>query len=323
MRSIIVTGANGFVGGTVTRQLVTGHRNCAGLVRAERVSEPAGAPMRTLTAWTADALAPALRGFEAVIHSASVVHRPGAPLDEYERFNREGTRSLVDACHQAGVRRLVFLSSIKVYGEEPPGTIDESTPVAPDPGYAATKLDAERIVLEAAKSHGVSGIVLRLCPVFGRGDKGNVRTVIQAIDRRRFFVPGDGNTRKSLVHVDAVARAAITAADRDDEGVFVVADPVAPTMRELADAIARALGRPRPRSLPVPAMYAAATMAEWAGKLLRRRPPATRALVRKSLIPTICSPAAIQSKLGVDCHVDLDWAMRDEVAWLRSAGLLR
>jgi nucleoside-diphosphate-sugar epimerase len=279
-----------------------------------------GVTWRSIDAWDEAKLVRAIDKATAVIHAASVVHRPGAAEGEYDRFNAEGTRTLHAACRAAGVDRLVFLSTIKVYGEAPLAPIDEDTPTAPEGAYARTKLAAERALLDAGD--GPSVLVLRLCPVFGRGDKGNVRMMIHAIARGRFLLPGDGSTRKSIVHATIVADAVLAAARSRARGVLLVADREAPTVRRLADSVARALDRWRPPAVPAPLVFAAAGSIEVIARALGRRPPVTRELLRKSMIPTVCSPARLAATLGVDCHVDLDTAIADEVAWLREQQLL-
>jgi nucleoside-diphosphate-sugar epimerase len=320
---LLVTGASGFVGFGILKAISARGGTAIGLVREGRFGPPLpGVSWRSVEDYREQALGNVLQGVGAVIHAASVVHRPDAPREAYESFNRDGTRALVAACRAQGVARLVFLSTIKVYGETPAGIMDESTPVMPEGGYAQTKLTAERIVLEAAESGGPSAAILRLCPVYGRGDKGNVRTMIRAIARRRFVLPGRGATRKSLVHLSTVANVAIAGAGATAGGVFVVADREAPSMSELSDAIARALDRPRPLRVPVAIVHAAAAAAELAAQVTRRTPPVTRDLLRKSLQPSVCSPKRVEEQLGVSCHVDLGEAIRDEVAWMREERLL-
>ena len=314
---VLITGASGFVGSTVLRACLGEGRDAVGLVRAGRVGAAAGLPVRSIEAWNEASLREAVQGRDAVVHAASVVHRPDAAESEYTRFNVEGTRALVDACTAAGVTRLVLLSSIKVYGEATQGLVlDEATRVDGERGYAGTKVKAERIVMEAA---ALSPVVLRLAPVFGPGDKGNVRTLIRAITRRRFILPGDGSTRKSLVHVSTVARVVGAALDSNATGVFVVADRVAPSMRELTSEIARATGRGRPLSLPVPLVRA---IARALTVPLGRRSPVSPDLIDKSLTSSVCAPTKVESELGVPCHVDLAEAIREEVAWMRQTGII-
>jgi UDP-glucose 4-epimerase len=219
------------------------------------------------------------------------------------------------------VRRVVFLSSIKIHGEElPGGRIDESTPPAADGGYAQTKVDAERIVLSAAEQGGPRATILRLCPVYGPGDKGNVRRVITAIARRRFLLPGDGRTKKSIVHVSTVGDVVMAAIKKDRDGVFVVADREAPSMRQLADAVAEVVGARRPLSIPGAALRAAAIPLELAFRAVGRDPPVSRALIAKSMLPSVCVVDHTESELGVACHVDLREALRGEYEWLKAQG---
>jgi UDP-glucose 4-epimerase len=319
---VAVTGANGFVGDAIVSALDRAGVRPIALVRPGRSQSNARIEVREVAAWTREHVAAALVGARLVVHAASVVHRPGAAAEEYVRFNVEGTRALIEACRSEGVSRLVFLSSIKVYGESPPGAIDESTPVDPSSAYSASKIEAERVVLEAGAQGGPAATVLRLCPVFGPGDKGNVRTVSRAIARRRFVVPGDGRTRKSVVHISTVTDGVLRALDSDARGIYVLADRVAPSMRELADRVAEALGRPPPPSVPVPLVMGAAAALEVLSRFRGREPTVSRELIRKSLRPSVCSPALFERTFGASCHVDLGPAIREEVEWLRWQRLL-
>lgn len=301
---VVVTGASGFVGGHVVRTL--GQR-ARGLSRGD------------VGPWTEANLRRAFEGAEAVVHAASVVHRPDTPAEEYTRFNVAGTRAVVAAARAAGVKRLVFTSSIKVYGETPSGTIDERTPVLAEAHYARTKAEAERIVLEAKD---LRPVVLRLCPVYGRGDKGNVRTMIRAIARRRFFVPGDGATRKSIVHVSTVAAIVEAALASEATGVFVVADDETPTIRELSDTIARLLGRRRPIALPKPLLRGTAEIVGRVARAARVKTPISGQLIDKAMTSSVCDPTLAEKTFGLRCHVDLAWAVADEIAWLRDLGAI-
>lgn len=297
----IVTGASGFVGGHILSAL-------------GKSTQARGLYRKALGAWDFDNLRRALAGAEGVVHAASVVHKPSTPAAEYAQFNREGTRVLLEAARSAGVRRFVFISSIKVHGESLTKPIDEHLPASAEGHYASTKAEAEALVLAA---DDLRPAVLRLCPVYGRGDKGNVRTMIRAIARRRFVVPGDGATRKSIVHVSTVADVVRAAAEKSATGVFVVADRRTPSIRELANAIAKNLGRRRPLSIPGPLLRGVAGVVGRAAKLAGITTPISSELIRKALASSVCDPSRAERELGVDCTVDLDWALADEIAWLR------
>jgi nucleoside-diphosphate-sugar epimerase len=303
----LVTGASGFVGGHVLAALQQEAPEARGLYRNQ------------LSAWDSANLRRVLEGVTGIVHAASVVHRPSTPAAEYERFNVEGTRSLLDAARAAGVRRFVFMSSIKVHGESPAGVIDERTPVLAEAHYARTKAAAEELVLAASD---LGPVVLRLCPVYGRGDKGNVRTMIRAISRRRFFVPGDGSTRKSIVHVSTVADVVRAALEREAGGVFVVADRHTPSIRELADAIARLLDRRPPLGIPRRVLRRTASMVGRVARLARVVTPISGELIDKAMTSSVCDPSRAERELGVPCSVNLDASLADEIAWLRETGAL-
>lgn len=299
----LITGASGFVGGHVLSALRDAGTPAKGLLRAD------------VPAWSVEHLRGPLRGCGGVIHAASVVHRPSTPAEEYTRFNVEGTRALVEAARAEGVRRFIFISSIKVYGETPRGVIDERTPIAAEAHYARTKAEAEEIVLGAAD---LAPVVLRLCPVYGRGDKGNVRTMIRAISRRRFVLPGDGAARKSIVHASTVARVVRAATTSDATGVFVVADAPVPSVRALANEIASLLGRQRPFALPKPLLRGVADLVGRAAKLARIKTPISAELIDKANTDSVCDPALAERTFGVACTSDLRATLADEIAWLRT-----
>ena len=302
----VVTGASGFVGSAALAHLTANGIEAVGLSRSR-------GSHRLIDRYVRERLREALAGATGVIHAAAVVHQPHGNA-EMHKFTVESARELVAAARDVGVRKIVLLSSIKVYGETPVGRIDEETPVAPEGAYATAKLEAESVVREATD---MAPIILRLCPVYGRGDKGNVRTMIRAIRRRVFFVPGDGGTRKSIVHISTVTAAIAAAVASQNAGTYVVADAKAPSIRELADTIARALGRRPPPAMPLVVLRTGARVLGVASKVAGRPTSLSAAQITKATTPTVCDSTRLSRELGVDCHVDLDATIRDEVEWLR------
>lgn len=320
---VAVTGASGFVGGAICRALRDGGDEPVPLVRRP-VPQLPGA--RVVARFDRESLARALTGCDAVIHAAAVVHRRSAKLEEYVAFNVVGTEALCEAARDVGARRLVFLSSVKVYGEGPfdrVDRVDETTETAGEQGYAGTKLTAERVVAAHDADFADGTCIFRLVPVYGVGDKGNVRSMIVNASRRTLAVPGSGRTQKSLVHVQMVAKACARAVHAPHRGVFILADPHAPTMRELADRIAAALGRRPPPSLPIGPFVLAARAVDKGLRLFRRPPQDVEGLVRKSQFRTVFDPSKYERTFGDTLHVDLDASLREEVAWLRHTGAIR
>lgn len=316
---IAVTGASGFIGGVICRALRAAGDDAVPIVR--RACDLEGA--RIVSAFEREPLRAALADCNAVVHAASVMHRRGAPLSEYVALNVRGTEALLHAAEDAGVKRFVFLSSVKIYGEGPFERVTEDTPPASDPGYAGTKLDAERLIADRDSRFANGTCSLRLVPVFGVGDKGNVRSMIINAARRTLAIPGDGQTQKSLVHVTKVAAAAHRAAHTSHRGVYIVADPSPPTVRQLADAITGALGRRRAPSLPILPLTLAARAVDRGLALLGRDPRDVAGMIHKSQFRTVFDPSKYQRTFEHSLHLDLDHTIREEVAWLRESGTIR
>jgi UDP-glucose 4-epimerase len=145
-------------------------------------------------------------GGGALIHCAGYAHRPIETPDEVERFfsiNSDGTRRIVELCEAFGISRLVYLSSIAFYDWEglagQPAT--EDAQLSSSTSYARSKLDGESIVRESS----CDWRVLRLATVYGRGDQANFSKLAAALKAGRFFIPGSGDARKSVIEVNRAA----------------------------------------------------------------------------------------------------------------------
>ncbi len=162
---------------------------------------------------------------------------------EYYRVNIEGTRKLLEAAKQAGVRRFVFFSSIKAMGEGSNEPMDESSKCEPQTPYGRSKLEAEHLVLEGG--YVPEPVVLRLSMVYGSEGKGNMPQMIKAIDRGFFPPLPEFNNKRSMVHVEDVVQAAILAAEKTQAigQTYIVTDGQAYSTRQIYEWISDALGK--------------------------------------------------------------------------------
>ena len=249
---VALTGATGFIGRHLLAELPRAGVRVRALLRrpAELPPETSGAVVGDLT--QPRDMAAALRGVDAVVHSAGLAHAmSGRPEDDYRALNTEATTALARAAERAGVRRFVFLSSIRAQvGPSAPHPVTDDDPPAPTDAYGRSKLDAERALADL----GLDWVALRPVVVYGAGAKGNVAALLAAARSSLPLPLGSLTGRRSLVSAGALADAValVLRAPGDLRRSFIVAEPEAPTVAAMIAALRTGLGR-GPGLLPVPA----------------------------------------------------------------------
>jgi UDP-glucose 4-epimerase len=242
-----------------------------GAIRRDDVARIAGVDYVTVgdlggaTDWSA-----ALDGCDVVIHAAARAHvlRDTAmdPAAEYRRVNVEGTLRLADQAIAAGVRRFVFVSSIKVHGEEtaPQRPFRPDDVPAPSDPYGQSKLDAEEGVRARIEPAGLEWVIVRPTLVYGPGVRANFLRMLQWLRRGIPLPLAAVQNRRSLIALDNLAalleRCAVHPAAANQ--IFLAADGEDLSTPELLRRLARAMGR-HARLLPVPpaALLIAASLA--------------------------------------------------------------
>ena len=248
---IALTGATGFIGQHLLRRLpVYGHR-----VRV-LLRRPADAALGAASAVIGDLTRPrnmsaALEGVEAVIHSAGLAHTAtGQPESDYRQLNTEATVALGQAAQRAGVRRFVFLSSIRAQtGPTAADVVTEERAPQPTDAYGRSKLAAE----QGLAGLDIDWVALRPVLVYGHGVKGNMAKLMQ-LARSPYPLPFAGlAARRSLLSLDNLtsAIAAVLAADGRMCRPFIVTDAGPLTIGEMIVAMRAGLGR-KPRLVPMP-----------------------------------------------------------------------
>lgn len=268
---ILITGAAGFVGHALCRHLAAAGFDVCGVVRGGRAIRD-GIETRTVRDILEDSAAPGFfNGFDCVVHAAARVHQMGETgkqeLDAYVRDNSEMTRRLARAAAASGVRRFVFLSSIKANGEENPSPYTENTPPAPEDPYGISKLQAEKALAEVAANSGLETVILRPPLIYGPGVRANFLSLLRLADTGLPLPLGGLNRNaRSLLYrgnlisaircvIDHPAAAGRTYLLRDGEDLSTAA---------LVTRIRSTFGR-RARLIPVPASLIG-TVARGAGR---------------------------------------------------------
>lgn len=256
----------------------------------------------------------ALSGVDTVVHLAARVHvtdeTAADPMAAFRQVNVLGTERLARSAAAAGVRRLVFLSSVKVNGEGTRGrAYTEGDAPAPEDGYARSKWEAERGLARIADETGLEVVVLRPPLVYGPGVKANFLALMRAIDRGLPLPLGAIDNRRSLLFVGNLADAVVRCIGHPGAAgkTFLLRDGEDVSTPELIRRLARALERPA-RLFPFPP-----ALLKLAAGLAGRREAADRLLGSLTV-----DDSRIRRELGWAPPHGLDQGLRITAAWYRS-----
>lgn len=308
---VLVTGASGFAGSHVVERLLAGGHTVRALVRPTSdlgVLRGLDVELATGDVTAPETLAAAVTGCEGVVHTAAVVGGWGRP-EAFFRVGVLGTRNLLNATRDAGVRRFVQLSSIAVYGDDLDGRLlRETDPYGyrPQPWnhYVREKVQSEQLVFSYHLRGWLEGVAVRPSVIWGARDRIAFPTAAALVRSPLAAIVGSGRNRIPCIGVRDVADLAVRALESPQAAgrAYNISSGQEITQRQLYRLIGRTLGRRAPR-LHVPLWFAFGLggLCEGAYRLARLDgpPPLTRFNV-----------GLIASDVRVDCT-----AARDELGW--------
>ncbi len=314
---ILVTGATGFIGQVLVQKLASSgmfvraciRRPLPPKLRIPQVETVCSPDIGRDTDWT-----PYLRNISHVVHLAAKAH--SSDIDardrwpEYEEINYRGTETLLAACQKQNVRRLIFISSVKVHGEGLERAYCEIDPAAPEDVYAQTKWRAE----EAIQNNDVRGatewVILRPPLVYGPGVKANFLALLRLIDTNLPLPLGALKNRRSLVYVGNLIDAIVRVLNHPKAAghVFLVSDGQDFSMAEHVEHLARALGH-RPKLIPLPVQWLVSL-----AKLVGRE-----AAIMRLIRPLTVDITKIRRELDWRPPFAVSEGIADTVAWFRQS----
>lgn len=280
---ILLTGGSGFVGGALLSALAKHGIDVIPAYREKHTRFDAGSQravfifsdLSSAAEWSG-----ILETISVVIHAAARAHimkdEVADPLAEYRRVNVEGTLNLARQAAAAGVKRFIFISSIKVNGESTAlgKPVRVSDVPAPEDPYGLSKFEAEQGLLQLADETGMEVVIIRPPLVYGPGVKGNFASMIKLVDKGLLLPLGAIHNKRSLVGIDNLVDLIIRCIDHPAVAnrVLLAGDGEDLSTTELLRAVGRAMGKPA-RLIPVPA-----AMLQLGAGLLGRRAMAQRLL---------------------------------------------
>ncbi len=306
-KRVLVTGATGAVGPALVALLLERGYLVRVLLRGENGRFSPN--VETITGDITDpaAVHRAVAGCQLVFHLAAKLHlnptEATAVKDAYQHINVDGTRNVVEAAAAANVERLIFFSTINVYGTTtPPQVFDETSVPHPETIYAQTKLAAENIALSLCSPTGEpKTVILRLASVYGANMKGNYVQILRWIQKGLFIPVGQGQNRRTLIFDHDLAHAALLAAEHAQAPgqIYNVADGQLHTFQEILEAIYQTLNRkPYRFTLPLWPLRTGLTLIEKTANLVGLNSPIAPILLDKLTEDMAVCSQKIQRELG-------------------------
>lgn len=316
---VLVTGGAGFIGRAIIERLRTDGDDAVGVdLTADPGAGVVAGDTTDPSAWRAQ-----LDGCDAVVHTAAVVSN-AVDLDEQWRVNVLGTRRVIEAARDAGVRRIVHLSSIRAFSDTAfPAGVTEDHPVRPDGNpYVDTKIASEHVALQAHAAGEIEATIIRPGDVYGPGSVPWILKPLDAIRSGQFLLPARGSGIHSPVYVDDLVAGVVLALRSPDAAgqVFTIAGPRGVRSDEYFGHLYRMLGRRGPIGIPTAPAIALAAAADRVNRLRGARSEVNAISMRYLAREGTYSIEKARRVLGYEPAVDLDEGMRRTEAWLRETG---
>lgn len=254
-RRVMITGANGFIGSALCEHLAARGYRVIGVVRrreAARRLDPALEVCVVPDIAGAVDWAPLVQGVDCIVHLAAFVHETPVGLlpaakARYQRLNVDATRRLAQAAAAAGVKRLIYISTVKVHGEKslPDQVFTERMALAPKGPYAESKLQAEQVLRAIERDTGTEVVIIRPPLVYGPGVKANFLRLIRLVEQGIPLPLANVDNRRSFVYLGNLIDALVRCIEHPAAAgqTFLVSDGEDVSTPQLVRNLAIALGR--------------------------------------------------------------------------------
>ncbi|WBO22996.1 hopanoid-associated sugar epimerase [Sphingomonas abietis] len=326
--TILITGVSGFVGAAVAKAFAADGWRVRGLARAT-------SPATNLTDFPGEiargdmldaaSMAAALAGCDALAHVAADYRLWAPDPEEIVRHNREGTRIVMEAALAAGVRRIVYTSSVATIAPLPGGAAGEDRPLTEQTAigaYKRSKVVAERLVEQMVAEQGLPAVIVNPSTPIGPRDVRPTPTGRILVEAATGKIPAFVDTGLNIVHVDDVARGHVLALDKGVAGRRYILGGEDVMLEALLAEVARSVGRKPPTiSLPRAPLMPLALVSEGWARLTGREPMLTRDALKMAKYRMFFASDRAKAELG---YAARPWqhAVADALGWFRAQGMI-
>ncbi len=327
MTRVLVTGATGFTGGHLARRLVRDGCKVRALVLP--TDDATGLRQTGIEIVPGDlrdgaSLKDAVQDIDTVYHIAAVYREENIPRKMFWDVNVDGTRNLLVASKQAGVKRFVHCSTVGVQGEiaNPPAA--EDAPYNPGDYYQESKMEGELLALDFFRKEGLPGVVFRPVGIYGPGDTRFLK-LFRFIQKGKFRMFGSGEVLYHLTYIDDLVDGIIQLGLKKEleRDIFILAGEKATTLNVLVRTIADVLGVPlSSKHYPVWPLWTAGVLCELVCRPLKIHPPIYRRRADFFTKDRAFDISKARRELGYSPSVDLKIGLSRTAAWYQEQGLL-
>jgi nucleoside-diphosphate-sugar epimerase len=317
---VVITGANGFIGGALSDRYRELGAEVAGIdIAADRRRGVIAGDLTRPDGWRQ-----VVRDAHLVIHTAALVSNT-APMDAAWKVNVEATAGLLELCAAAGVEHFIHLSSVAVYGFGFQHPARETDPLRPMGNtYVDTKIAAEHAVLACHAAGAMDCTIIRPTDVYGPGSRPWILLPLEVMKAGRFLLPAHGRGIFSPVYIDDLVEGIRLAGSRQEARgqIFNIGDGSTPTCEEFFGYHARMLGRTRVRSTGSGVARLLAHSAGAIARLVGQQSELGRGTMDMLSRRSGYSIAKARTLLGYTPQVSLDEGMRRTCRWARERGII-
>jgi nucleoside-diphosphate-sugar epimerase len=312
MKRVLITGANGFIGTNLCKRLSGENFHVCGAIRPGKSSflpeRVEAVPIKSIdgdTDWKN-----ILENIHTVVHLAARVHvmkdSVSNPFDEYRKTNVMGSERLAQTAAECGVKRFIFMSSVKVNGEENVRAYNEGDAPFPKDSYGISKMIAENRLRDIASKTGMELVILRPPLVYGPGVKSNFLYLIKTVHKGRPLPLSKVYNRRSFIYIENLVDAVITCIKHPGAAgqTYFVSDDEDISTADLIRKIASALNK-SPRIFPFPRLLLFTI-----GKIIGKGSSVERLI--GSLTVDI---SKIRQELGWKPTVTMDCGLKETAEW--------
>ena len=320
MDRVLVTGVSGFTGGHLAERLAANGHAVRGLVRdPQQCAKLRGKGVELVTGDLRDigSLRHALEGIDVVYHIAALFRPENVSRKNMWAANVQGTRNVLDAAIEAGVKRMVHASTVGVHGDIRNPPADEQTPYGPGDHYQESKTEGERIALHYMAEGRLTIVVYRPAGIYGPRDLRFLK-LVKAIKYRTFVMVGSGEVKNQMIYIDDLVDGIILCGTRPKAlgNVYILTGESPVTLNQLVQVIADVVGvRPPHLRLPVTPVYVAGMLCESIFKPLGIHPPLYRRRVDFFRKTRWFDISKAKRELGFQPKTDLCSGFRATVDW--------